>query len=114
MTNEPTDHEARKEALQTLAAVRHAGVAMVVAALVLLVFNSTGLQTWTRNLPGNAVTDRWVNEADNWHGLMARLGFAAPKSMVQDVVVDVREVEWPQSFGPDPAHALSTAPINLD
>lgn len=102
-TDDVASLKERKETEETLASVRHAGMAMVVATAVLLTFNSAGLQTWTRNLDGNTMTDRWVTEADNWHNLMARLGFAGPKDAVQTAIAEIREIEWPG--GVDAAHA---------
>ena len=84
----------RKQISETLQSVCNTGVTMLVAVAVLFVFNSSGLRTWTRNLDGNTMTDRWVAEADNWHDLMARLGFASPKSAVQTAVNDMREWSW--------------------
>lgn len=99
------DVEQHAELLQTLSCVRYVGVVMVVAATVLLVFNSAGLQTWTRNLDGNAITDRWVTEADTWHSAMSRLGFASPKVALQQAMVETRELTWFGAFGATTAHA---------
>lgn len=94
LSNESLRPGERKQIAATIASVRNAGVTMIVAAAVLLVFNSTGLQSWTRNLDGNTMTDRWVAETDSWHEAMRRLGFAAPKAAVQTAVFEVREWAW--------------------
>lgn len=94
-----------KEISETMCAVRHTGIVMLVACAVLLVFNSAGLQTWSRNLPGNAVTDQLADQADQWHDVMSQIGVATPKAILQSTVTEMREAEWPGSIGADEAHA---------
>ncbi|MEL6288887.1 MAG: hypothetical protein AAFQ35_08930, partial [Pseudomonadota bacterium] len=65
-----------------------------VAALVLLVFNSAGLRTWTQNLEHGAFTEAWAREAEHWHDLMQRLGFALPASIIEGQVDAWREARW--------------------
>lgn len=90
---------------QTTQSVKHALVAMIVAAAVLLLFNSGGLRTWVRNLPGNSATDFLVQNTDRWHDGMKRLGTVAPKSVVQNVVADFRNSDWPAMGGISEAQA---------
>jgi len=79
--------------------VRNAAVAMLVASLVLLVFNSTGLRSWLRDLPGNTATDILVERADQWHALMKGVGLTRPKAVVQDALSTFREADWLDVFG---------------
>jgi hypothetical protein len=71
---------------------------MSVAALVLLAFNSTGLRSWLRDLPGNATTDILVERADQWHSLMQRAGLTIPKKTIQNAVTEFREASWSDTF----------------
>lgn len=87
---EPTDEEKRT----TWRNVRRTAVAMLVAALVLAVFNSDGLSVWARNLPGHPVSDRIVYAADQWHELMQTLGPARISQTVRDFVQDLRYQGW--------------------
>lgn len=86
---------------QTSRTVRDGIVAMATAALLLLLFNSGGLQGWARNLPGNSVSDVLVSYADRWHSLMQRIGTATPKDTVQTVVSDFRQYGWSDFTGFD-------------
>lgn len=78
--------------------IRDATIAMLVAAFVLLVFNSKGLRSWLRDLPGNATTDALVNRADQWHRLMGKIGFTVPRATLQNMMSEFREASWPQSL----------------
>ena len=57
-------------------------------------FDSQGARHFTRDLPGNAFTDILVNAADEWHGLMVRLGPAQVGPAVRDQFERVRHVGW--------------------
>ena len=74
--------------------VRTAAAAMLIAFAIFLVFESDGLRHFTRDLPGNAVTDRLVEAADNWHALMRRLGPARLQPAVRETFDRVREIRW--------------------
>jgi hypothetical protein len=78
----------------TRQSVRKGVTSMLVAAAVLLVFNSAGLRSWARGLPGNAATDVLVEVADGWHGMMRRAGLTAATAAVQDAVAAFRDQEW--------------------
>ena len=84
---------------ETARSVRYGSIAMIVAMLVLLVFNSAGLKTWVRNLPGNATTDFIVTQTDRWHGLMESFGLTLPKAMVQNAVAEFRAADWSDAVG---------------
>ena len=81
----------------TRQSVRKAAVSMLVAATMLLVFNSAGLRTWAHGLPGNAATDMLVAGVDGWHRLMQRAGLAGAMTAVQDAVAAFRDQGWPDA-----------------
>lgn len=74
---------------------------MVTVMLLLLVFNSSGLQRWARDLPGNSLSDVLVHYADSWHGLMQQIGTAAPKETVQNALAEFRQYSWSEIAGFD-------------
>ncbi len=74
--------------------VRSAAAAMLIAFAVFLVFESEGLRHFTRDLPGNVVTDLMVQAADRWHGLMEELGPARVQPAVRDVFEYLRHLHW--------------------
>jgi hypothetical protein len=92
----------------TRQSVRKGAVSMLVAATMLLVFNSGGLRTWARGLPGNAATDMLVEGTDRWHVMMQRAGMTKAITAVQDAVAAFRDQGWPGtgilSHRPDPPH----------
>jgi hypothetical protein len=73
---------------------RRAAGAMLIAFALFLIFESQGLRRFTRDLPGNAVTDVLVRGADGWHGLMERLGPARVQPAVREVLERVRAIHW--------------------
>jgi hypothetical protein len=75
--------------------VRKGVISMLVAAAVLLAFNSVGLRTWAHGLPGNAAADMLVAGADRWHAMMRRAGLATAMMTVQDAVAAFRDQGWP-------------------
>jgi len=84
----------RQRTPDTAGNVRTAAGAMLIAFAIFLVFESEGLRHFTRDLPGNAVTDAMVGAADHWHGLMERLGPARVQPAVRAVFEQVREIRW--------------------
>ncbi len=84
----------RTRAPDTLANARIAGAAMLIAFALFLLFESEGLRHFTRDLPGNAVTDLMVEGADHWHGLMERLGPAHVQPAVRSVFERLRDIRW--------------------
>lgn len=95
---QPTARRPAHQPNQDRSCVRDATIAMLVAALVLLVFNSKGLRSWLRDLPGSATTDVLVNRADQWHRLMGKIGFTAPRATLQNMMSEFRETNWTQSL----------------
>ena len=73
---------------------RTAAVAMLVAFALFALFGSQGIRHFTRDLPGNALTDVLVNAADEWHDLMARLGPAQLQPAVRQRFERIRDFRW--------------------
>ena len=73
---------------------RVAATAMMIAFTIFFVFMSDGLRHFTRDLPGNAVTDRMVTAADRWHALMQQLGPARVQPAVRDAFDRLRDIRW--------------------
>ena len=86
---------------ETSRSVRDTGIIMVTVMLLLLVFNSSGLQRWARDLPGNSLSDVLVHYTDSWHGLMQQIGTAAPKETVQNALAEFRQYSWSEIAGFD-------------
>ena len=96
----PPKHSPEQEA-ETSRSVRDGIIAMTAAMLLLLVFNSGGLQGWARNLPGNDMSDLLVSYTDRWHDFMQQIGTASPKDAVQDAVSELRRYGWTDFTGLD-------------
>ncbi len=73
---------------------RSAAAAMLVAFALFTLFESEGIRHFTRDLPGNAVTDVMVRGADRWHALMLRLGPARVAPAVRDAFERLRQARW--------------------
>ncbi|MCF8477711.1 MAG: hypothetical protein K9G60_11835 [Pseudolabrys sp.] len=73
---------------------RTAAAAMLIAFAIFALFNSQGIRHFTRDLPGNAFTDILVNKADQWHGLMQRLGAAKLAPAVKGRFDRLRDIRW--------------------
>lgn len=73
---------------------RMAVVAMLISFAIIAVFNSEGAQHFTRDLPGNAFTDRLVEAAEGWHGLMEQLGPARIEPALRERFDRLRGVSW--------------------
>ena len=84
----------RKGAPDSIGNARSAAGAMLIAFALFLVFESEGLRHFTRDLPGNALTDMLVYGADRWHGLMERLGPAQVQPAVRGVFERIQAIPW--------------------
>ncbi|MPZ55249.1 MAG: hypothetical protein GEU91_01885 [Rhizobiales bacterium] len=78
----------------TNANVRASGFAMVIAFALMSLFNSSDLRSFTRDLPGNWLTDQLVMGADQWHELMLALGPAHARPAVRDLFDEFYEMRW--------------------
>ncbi len=81
---------------QTVAmAVRGLQIFLITAA-ILLVFNSAKLRSAVRDFPANAVTDRMVLAADQWHAWMEAAGAAKVAETLHQAMLDIRDTQWPE------------------
>ena len=78
----------------TSANVRASGFAMLIAFALMALFNSSDLRSFTRDLPGNWLTDQMVMYSDQWHELMLALGTAHARPAVRDMFDDLHEMRW--------------------
>ena len=95
----PVPRLARKAAQEehapaSAANARRAGLAMLIALALFIVFESEGIRHFTRDLPGNAVTDAMVDMADRWHALMERLGPARVQPAVRNAFARIHDLRW--------------------
>lgn len=74
--------------------VRASGFAMLIAFALMALFNSGDLRSFTRDLPGNWLTDQLVMYSDQWHELMLALGPAHVRPVIHDLFDDLREMRW--------------------
>lgn len=87
-------HCAAKDEGDTPATVRRAALAMLIAFALFGVFDTAGLRHFTRDLPGNALTDRLVDAADHWHALMLDVGPARVGPAVREVFERLHDIRW--------------------
>lgn len=73
---------------------RSAAIAMLIAFALFALFDSEGIRHFTRDLPGNAATDALVDVADEWHGLMERLGPAQVGPAVREQFERLHDLQW--------------------
>lgn len=78
----------------TSANVRASGFAMLIAFALMALFNSSDLRSFTRDLPGNWLTDQLVMYSDQWHELMLALGPAHARPAVRGMFDDLHEMGW--------------------
>ncbi len=78
----------------TMNNVRRGLGAMLIATVMLGVFNSEGLTVYARDLPGNAFSDTLVTMADSWHDLMIDSGLTNVSDVVRETFLYFKEIEW--------------------
>jgi hypothetical protein len=78
----------------TMANVRRAGAAMLIAFALMALFNSNGLRSWARDLPPGWIADQAVSGADAWHELMVTLGPAELRPAVRELFEAFRKTAW--------------------
>jgi hypothetical protein len=74
--------------------VRHAGVTMIVAFVLMALFNSEGLASYARDLPAGWLADALVVGADRWHALMLALGPAELRPAFTEALEWIRARSW--------------------
>lgn len=97
--HEWTEEEYREESEQHLAAetrrsVRRMSLALAVAAVLLLAFNSRSLVTWVNGFEVGPVQDTVVSLASGWNGQMEEKGLDAPARTVRGEVDEARSMDW--------------------
>lgn len=83
-----------EEASVTMSNIRRGLGAMLIATMLLGLFNSEGLTIYARDLPGNAFSDAVVALADDWHDLMLDLGLTRVTEVVREAFLSFKETEW--------------------
>ncbi len=68
--------------------------ALVVAAALLLAFNSQSLVTWVNGFEVGPVQDTIVSLAARWNGQMEEQGLDTPAKTVRGEVNEARNMDW--------------------
>lgn len=89
-----TSNTASQAASGTMSNVRRGLGAMLIATVLLGVFNSEGLTVYARDLPGNEFSDAVVAMADSWHDLMIEAGLTNVSDLVRETFLYFKETEW--------------------
>jgi hypothetical protein len=86
---------ARRET-ETHASVRRLMVALLLSAVILLVFNSERLVTLVNGFEVGPVQDVVVTRVTAWNELMVDAGLTAPSHAVREDVNQLRQTDWVQ------------------
>jgi hypothetical protein len=86
---------ARRET-ETRASVRRLMVALLLSAVILLVFNSERLVTLVNGFEVGPVQDVVVTCVTAWNELMVDTGLTAPSHAVREDVNQLRQTDWVQ------------------
>lgn len=84
----------RLEALETQRNVRRMLLALMLATLLLLVFNSERLVTWVNGFEVGPVQDAVVSASAEWNELMGGAGLATPAETMHTEMDDIRATDW--------------------
>jgi len=68
--------------------------ALLVAALMLGIFDSGGLLSWVRGLPAGPIEDRIIVSVETWHGWMEDRGLSDYLARVRKYVQSLKEKGW--------------------
>ncbi len=66
---------------------------MVITLVVLAMFQSSALVTWSYDLPISPLSVVISSSAERWHGLMEHIGVAALSQSVSDMVLSLHD-DW--------------------
>ncbi len=69
-------------------------VAILVATLMLGIFNSSALVNRVRGLPAGPVEDRIINVAEAWHGWMEKKGLSGYIDVARAYVASLKDKRW--------------------
>ena len=78
----------------TIANVRAALIAMLIATAMMALMNSGELASYSRDLPGNRLSDELVFRADQWHDAMTATGPGRVRPWLREHFEAVRETRW--------------------
>ncbi|MEQ8327912.1 hypothetical protein [Parvibaculum sp.] len=79
---------------ETRRSVMRMSFALVVAAALLLAFNSQSLVTWVNGFEVGPVQDTIVSLAARWNGQMEEQGLDTPAKTVRGEVNEARNMDW--------------------
>ncbi|MBO6635981.1 MAG: hypothetical protein JJ937_15795, partial [Parvibaculum sp.] len=79
---------------ETRRSVMRMSIALVVASVLLLAFNSQSLVTWVNGFEVGPVQDAVVSLAARWNGEMEEQGLDAPAKTVRGEVNEARNMDW--------------------
>lgn len=74
------------------ASVRHIGVVLVVAFIIIALFNAQGFGKWAEKLPDDAVSEFVIVQSFTWQDWMTALGTADVFAALRDAFRGFREV----------------------
>ena len=69
-------------------------VLMVLTLLILAMFQSSALVTWSYDLPVSPLSATISSAAESWHALMEQVGIASFSQSVSDAVLTLHD-DWP-------------------
>jgi len=69
-------------------------LAILVATLMLGVFNSNALVGWVRGLPAGAVEDDIILSAETWHGWMEKRGLDKYMAGARKYIETLKDMRW--------------------
>ena len=85
---------AKSHSDHTMLRVRSALVALLFATLLLALFQSNGLVSWSYDLPISPLTEKIVAACETWNGWMEALGTTTISENVQDWIQSLRDYEF--------------------
>ncbi len=99
------------DVLETRAAVAKTRIALAVAMLFLLIFNATGLKSWTYDLPDTPTSRVLVAAAEQWEIATTAMGVTAVKTTLGDVAAWARDLRAFEQRGFADADGFADAPF---
>jgi hypothetical protein len=71
-------------------------VSFLATLVILAIFQSSALVTWSYDLPVSTYSETISRSAEEWHALMEQIGTATFSQTVSDAVLNLHD-EWPVS-----------------
>ncbi len=72
----------------------HMLLAILVATLMLGVFNSNALVSWVRGLPAGDIEDRIISTTEIWNGWMEKRGLDEYMAAARKYIENMKEANW--------------------